>query len=166
MNLQSKTFYMKKYIPHILPVWLIIGFSFLVPAKVLSQTNQKENKMDTTSGVTTMPDGTSTYVSGITTGRAKALLGVVVGLISLVVGWRAKVRSAAGTGNGRTGAIVALLLGLIGIVLSIVHLIISAGAVFGSGSGKAGAIFALVLGLIGMTLGGLVLRSKRNKMEQ
>jgi Family of unknown function (DUF6223) len=149
---------MKKYIPYILSAWLIIGFSFLAMEKAFSQANQKGSGKDTS--VTATPNGTSPYVSGITPGRARALVGVVAGLISLVIGWRAKVRSAAGTGKGRTSAIVALVLGLIGIVLSVVHLSTSVGAVFGSGSGKAGAIFGLVLGLIGMTLGGLALRSR------
>src|SRR6266498_2847507 len=134
---------MKKYIAYILLAWLIIGFTFLVTEKVFSQSDQKENKKDTTSSITTMPDKNAAYVSGITTGRAKALVGVVAGLISLVIGWRAKARSAKDTGNVRTGAGVAVVLGLTGIILSIIHLATSVGAVFGSGSGKAGAIFAL-----------------------
>ena len=92
------------------------------------------------------------YVSGITNGRARALIAGAVGLICLIVGWRAKARSA------RTGALVSIVFGLIGIVLSIVHLSTSAGAVFGSGSGKAGAIVALILSLIGMTFAWLALK--------
>jgi len=102
---------------------------------------------------------------GITPGRARALVGVVVGLISLVVGGLALARSAGriGAGNGRAGAIVALALGLIGIVLSVVHLGNSPGG-FGTGGGRAGAIVALVLGLIGMNLGWLALaRSRRSR---
>jgi hypothetical protein len=102
---------------------------------------------------------------GITSGRARALVAVVVGLISLVVGGLALARSAGriGTGNGRAGAIVALVLGLIGMVLSVLHLAQSTGG-FGTGSGRAGAIVALVLGLIGMNLGGLALaRSRRSR---
>ena len=102
---------------------------------------------------------------GITTGRARAIVAAVVGLISLVVGGLALARSAGriGTGNGRAGAIVALLLGLIGMVLSVVHLGSSTGG-FGTGSGRAGAIVALVLGLVGMNLGGLALaRSRRSR---
>jgi len=133
---------MKRYIAYFLSAWLIIGFTFLAPEKALSQAGNKT-------------------VTGITPGRARALVGVAAGLISLIIGWRAKARSAEGTGNGRTGAIVALVLGLIGLVLSIVHLITSAGAVIGSGGGKAGAILGLLLGFIGMTLGGLALRQKK-----
>jgi Family of unknown function (DUF6223) len=102
-------------------------------------------------------------VIGITSGRARALVAVGVGLISLVVGGLALARSAGriGTGNGRAGAIVALVLGLIGMVLSVVHLGTSTGG-FGTGGGRAGAIVALVLGLIGMNLGGLArARSRR-----
>ncbi|HEY3040084.1 MAG TPA: DUF6223 family protein [Pyrinomonadaceae bacterium] len=106
--------------------------------------------------------------TGITAGRARALVGVVVALISLVIGGLALARSAGrvGTGNGRAGAIVALVLGLIGMVLSVVHLGTSTGG-FGTGSGRAGAIVALVLGLIGMNLGGLALaRSRRGRPAQ
>jgi Family of unknown function (DUF6223) len=152
---------MKKYIPYILSAWLIIGFSFLATEKAFSQANPKGNKMDTTSSVTAKPDGTSPYVTGITTGRATSLVGTAVGLISLIIGWRAKLRSKGGTGSGRTGAIVALVLGLISIVLSVVHLSTSYSAALGTGSGKAGAFVALLLGLIGMTLGGLTLRFRK-----
>ncbi|HEY2971644.1 MAG TPA: DUF6223 family protein [Pyrinomonadaceae bacterium] len=103
--------------------------------------------------------------TGITSGRAEALVAVVVGLISLVIGGLALARSAGriGTGSGRAGAIVALVLGLIGMFLSVVHLGRSTGG-FGTGSGRAGAIVALVLGLIGMNLGGLALaRSRRSR---
>jgi Family of unknown function (DUF6223) len=102
--------------------------------------------------------------SRITTGRAKALVAAVVGLISLIIGGLALARSAGriGTGNARAGAIAALVVGLIGMVLSVVHLGTSTGG-FGSGSGRAGAIVGLVLGLIGMNLGGLALaRSRRS----
>jgi hypothetical protein len=101
----------------------------------------------------------------ITSGRARALVGVVVGLMSVVIGGLALARSAGriGTGSGRVGAIVALVLGLVGIILSVMHLGTSTGG-FGTGSGRAGAIVALVLGLIGMNLGGLALiRSRRSR---
>jgi len=153
---------MKKCITYVLSACLIICLTYLVTEKTFSQSNSKENKTKTTDSITAKPDGTSPYVSGITGGRAKALVGGLIGLISLVIGGRAKVRSAsAGTGNRRTGAKLALALGLIAIVLSIVHLTTSAGAVFGSGSGKAGAIFGVVLGFIGMILGGMALRKNK-----
>jgi hypothetical protein len=98
----------------------------------------------------------------ITSGRARSLVGVAVGLISVVIGGLALMRSTRriGTGSGRVGAIVALVLGLIGMVLSVVHLGTSTGG-FGTGGGRAGAIVALVLGLIGMNLGGLALARSR-----
>ena len=92
----------------------------------------------------------------ITSGRARSLVGAVVGLISVVIGGLALAR------NWRAGAIVALALGLIGMILSVVHLSMFTGG-FGTGSGRAGAIVALVLSLIGMSLGGLALaRSHRS----
>ena len=99
---------------------------------------------------------------GITLGRARALVAVAVGLISLVVGGLARARSGRiGAGNGRAGTIVALVLGLIGMVLSVVHLGSSSTGGFGTGGGRAGAIVALAL--IGANLGGLALaRSRRS----
>lgn len=144
---------MKKYIRYISLAWLIAGFTFFVPGKVFSQTSQEGIKTEAADRVTTMNEESSTYVKGITSGRARALVGGVIGLASLIIGWRARVRSSA------TGAKLAIALGLIAIVLSIVHLSTVAGAVFGSGSGKAGAIVALLLAVTGTILGGLTLRS-------
>ena len=153
MNLQGKTF-MKKYVPFILSMCLIIGFSSLTALQVFSQS---------------APDGTSPAVTGITAGRARSLAGGVIALISLIIGWRANSINRSSPGNNgnntnkRTQAIIALSLGGIAIILSLVHLSTSAGAVLGSGSGKAGAFVALVLALIGMALGGLALRPKRER---
>jgi len=97
----------------------------------------------------------SAAVRGITSGRLGAIGALVVGLISVVIGWLAVARS------GRRGAIVALAVGLIGIVLSGLHLARATGAI-GTGSGRLGAIVALVMGLIGMVLGVSALaRSRR-----
>ena len=123
---------------------LIVGLVFLLSDNVFSQ-EQKEIS--------------TSYVSGMTAGRARALVGVAVGIISLVIGWRAKVRSARGS-NVRAAAIIAIVIGMVGIVLSLLHLNMAAGAVFGSGSGKAGAIFGLVPNLAGATLGALALKQK------
>jgi 5,10-methenyltetrahydromethanopterin hydrogenase len=153
---------MEKIISFILAASLVVAVCLLTTKKTFSQT-LKENKSDTTT-VTTKPDGGSpgTYVKGITAMRARSLVGVALGLASLIVGWRARKHAAARIGNrGRNVAIVAVLLGAIAFVISIIHLNITAGAVFGSGSGKAGGIFALLLNLIGMTLGGLSLRQKK-----
>jgi hypothetical protein len=101
----------------------------------------------------------SPQVGEITTGRARALVGAVVGLISLVIGGLALLRS-----TGRGVATVALVLGLLGIILSVVHLGTSTGG-FGTGSGRAGAIVALVLSLIGTSLGGLTLSRHRRTVS-
>jgi hypothetical protein len=100
-------------------------------------------------------------VSGITPGRAAALLPVVLGLISVVIGRLALARSAGRIGSRRLKAIAALMLALIGIVLSGRHLARATGDI-GTGSGRLGAIVALVLGMIGIVLGWLALiRSRR-----
>ena len=135
---------MKKYIPFILAVCIMFGF-FLLTQSAFTQTSQNT-------------DNTS-YVKGITAGRATAMAIGVLGLISLIVAWRAKLRFAKNS-NSRNGVVVAFVLSLLSIVLSVIHLVTSAGAVFGSGSGKAGAIVALVLGLIGAVLSGLTLQKK------
>lgn len=83
-----------------------------------------------------------------------------MGLISVVIGGLALVRSS---GNARAASILALVLGLISVILSLVHLSSSTG--FGTGGGRAGAIVALVLGLIGMILGGLALARSRPSMD-
>jgi hypothetical protein len=154
---------MGKVISFICSAGLVLAFCFLITQRTYSQTSQDAHKSDSTIVATNSDEGSShSYVKGITPMRARALLGVTLALTSLVVGWRARKRAAAGIGNrGRNGAIVALSLGAIAIVLSIIHLNIAAGAVFGSGSGKAGAIFALVLSLIGIALSILVLRQKK-----
>jgi hypothetical protein len=154
---------MEKIISFILSAGLVVAFCFLSTGKTFSQTVQDKPESDTTTVTAKSDDGSSpTYVKGITSMRARALVGVALGLISLIIGWKARKRANAGIGNkGRNGAIVAISLGAISIVLSIIHLNITAGAVFGSGSGKAGAIFALVLAVIGVTLSGLALRQKK-----
>jgi hypothetical protein len=154
---------MKNYILFTLSACLIVVFSLLQMEKAFSQNSGRADNQDSISGVTARPV-TSSYVTGITSGRAKSLIGSGAGLVSLVIGWRSKLRSNKGMLNSRTGPIMALLLGLISIVLSVIHLSNSYGAAFGSGSGKAGAIVGLLLGLIGMTLSGLALRRKQNKI--
>ena len=145
---------MKKFIKYLFSIFLIGGFTFVFFENAFPQTDQKEKTVMAS-------DTTPAYVSGITSGRAKSLIGGVLGLVCIIVGWRAKNRSASGAEKPRTEATLAIILGLIGILLSIVHLSTSAGAVFGSGSGKAGAIVAIVLSLIGITLAGLALRNER-----
>jgi hypothetical protein len=103
---------------------------------------------------------------GMTSGRAKSLVGVGIGIISVIIGGSALSRSSNRVGkSAQTKATVALVLGLIGIVLGLVHLSNNPGN-FGTGGGRAGAIVALVVGVTGMVLGGLALaRHKRNTNE-
>ena len=152
--------FMTHNIKGVLMICIIAASTFVMSHYALSQSNQKRN---TTAKKAEAKSGDATYVSGITPGRARSLIGGVVGLACLVLGWRAKNRSRSANSNIRTTAAVALILGSIGIVLSVVHLISTAGAVFGSGSGKAGAIVALGLSCVGMVLAALALSNeKRN----
>ena len=146
---------MRYFVPYILSACLTIGFSFSASEKAFSITDQEQQKDKTNDD----SEETSPYVKGITAGRAKSLVGGVLGLISLIIGWRAKAR-VSNSNSAKPMAVTALVLGLLAIVLSIVHLANVTGG-FGTGGGKAGAIVALVLGLIGGTLGGLTLRTKR-----
>ena len=136
---------MKKYIPFSLAICTMISF-FLLTQNAFTQTSQSTTN-------------TSTYVKGITSGRAKAMAIGVLGLISLVIAWRAKLRVSKNS-SSRNGVVVAFVLSLSSIILSVIHLMTSAGAVFGSGSGKAGALVALLFGLIGAVLSGLALQKK------
>jgi hypothetical protein len=145
---------MRKYISYFLSAWLIVAFTSLIPEQVFSQTTQQGIRTEAADSLTTMRVEDSTYVKGITGGRAISLVGTVMGLISLIFGWRAKVRSSLSA--AKTG----LAFGLISIVLGLVHLSTVAGAAFGSGSGKAGTIVALSLAMIGTILAGLTLRSR------
>jgi hypothetical protein len=90
----------------------------------------------------------------VTTGRARALLAVAAGLISVVSGGLALTRSGSviGTTKGRAMAAFAFCVGLIGIILSGLHLTTATGAI-GTGSGRLGAIVAMVLSLIGTIIG-------------
>lgn len=148
---------MTKSIKCLLLTCLIAGLTFWVPGRALSQADQESNVKTA---------GNATYVSGITAGRARALVGGFAGLVCLVLGWQAKRRSRAGSPNVRSGAFAALIIGSIGIVLSVIHLIATAGAVFGSGSGKAGAIVAILLNSIGIVLAVLALRKNKKWIAQ
>lgn len=132
----------KKIISFIIPAFLTILFLFAT-GKAFSQSNDSD-----------------AYVTGMTSARAKSLVAVAVGLVSLTIGWRVKSRSAVSTSASRSWSITALVLGLVALVLSAIHLANVNGG-FGAGGGKAGAIVALVLGLIGTCLSGMALRSKR-----
>jgi uncharacterized membrane protein len=99
--------------------------------------------------------------NGIGSGRLLPTMAAVAGLIGMVIGALALIRSRHAS-NRRAGAIVATVLGLISLVVGGLHTANSAGG-FGTGNGLAGAIVAIVLGLVGMVLGGLALaRSSRS----
>jgi hypothetical protein len=144
----------KKYSTFILSAILFFGLLFVETEKAFSQIDPPGNGSDTARN--------ASYVKGITDGRTRSLVADALGLASVIVGWRAMVRSnkTSTSEKRRTPAVVALVLGLLAIVLSVFHLTTSAGAVFGSGSGKAGAIIALLFGFIGSVLGSLVLKKR------
>jgi hypothetical protein len=99
-------------------------------------------------------------VYGITSGRLVSIVAGVVGLLSIIIGRIAMVRSTRRTSSSRFMGTAALVMGLIGIVVCVFHLATAKGNI-GTGSGRLGAIVALILGLIGTVLGGLALsRSK------
>jgi uncharacterized membrane protein len=101
------------------------------------------------------------FLQIITTGRLWSIVAGVVGLIGVVIGRLALIRSTHNIGSARRMGIVALGLGSIGVVLSVFHLASTTGG-FGTGKGRAGAIVALIIGLIGTVLGWLALaRSRR-----
>lgn len=127
---------------YILSACLIIGLTFVATENAFSQTSSYD---------------TSTTVTGITAGRARSIVTGVVGLISLIIGWRAKARP---TGTGRSAVITALVLGVICVIFSIVQLSTTTGG-FGTGGGKAGAIVAFALGMTGIILSGMALRTKK-----
>ncbi|WP_207515661.1 DUF6223 family protein [Longitalea luteola] len=95
-------------------------------------------------------------VSGITPGRAAALLPAVMGLISVVFGCMALARVKRNSPSGRAMAIAAIILALMGIVFSGLHLARATGAI-GTGSGRLGAIVALLFSLIGVVISWLAL---------
>lgn len=100
-------------------------------------------------------------VKGLTPGRVAALVPVLLGLTSIIVGWVALARAR---GARRLNTIVALAAAALSIILGIAHLVRTTGE-FGAGSGKLGAIVALVLGAIGIILGGKAL-TRSQRMEK
>jgi hypothetical protein len=100
-------------------------------------------------------------VYGITSGRAAALIPAALGLISIILGRFALIRSAYPTGSARLKTMAALVLALTCIIFSVLHLARATGAI-GTGSGRLGAIVALIFGMIGVILSGMALaRSRR-----
>ena len=96
----------------------------------------------------------------IGSGRLLPTAAAAIGLLGIVVGSAALIRS--GGGKGRGSACFALATGSISAVVGGLHAANAAGG-FGTGNGLAGAIVAITLGLLGLGLGGLALvRSRRS----
>jgi len=89
-------------------------------------------------------------------GRTGANLALGVGLLGVVIGWRALARSSGRSGRARTGGMSAVAVGAVGTVLAVLHLATSSGGP-GTGNGLVGAVIAVPLGLGGVLLGGRAL---------
>ena len=103
-------------------------------------------------------------VSGMTPGRAAALLPVVLGLFSVIIGWKT-LRSRSIRVTRPPGAIITLGSATLSVILSGLHLFRTAGSAIGTGSGRLGAIVALVSGVIGLVLGALALARAKRKVS-
>lgn len=99
----------------------------------------------------------TSYVRGLTPGRARALVGVALAIASIVISRRAKNRPA-----DRRSAVVATVLGSIAVIINVLHLFNTSGG-FGTGGGMAGAIVGFALAITGLTIGSRALmRSQKN----
>ena len=94
----------------------------------------------------------------ITAGRALSLAGLAVGLVSVILGWRALARATGG--QRRSRGLAALIVGCLGVAMTGWHLATMTGAI-GTGSGKLGGFVALAVGLIGSALGGVAVGRAR-----
>jgi hypothetical protein len=104
----------------------------------------------------------SSGAGGIGSGRLLPSIAGIAGLIGVIIGRRALIRSRSAA-NERTRALVAAVLGLISLLIGVLHAANSAGG-FGTGNGLAGAVVAIALGLIGILLGGLALARTRRAL--
>jgi O-antigen ligase len=146
---------MKRSFSSVLSICVIFSVSlFAIDSVCAMAARQQANE-----SVEGKSEGTYTYVSGITSARAKSLIGAVIGLSSVIIGWRLKARAKAKQNGSSVWPIAGLVLGFVAIILSIIHLTGTKGG-FGTGGGKAGAIVAIVLGISGAVLSAIPLRSK------
>jgi uncharacterized membrane protein len=99
------------------------------------------------------------FLQIITIGRLTSIVTGLIGLVSVIIGRQALIRSSRPE-SSRPKAIFALVMGLFSVVAGVLHLILSNGA-FGTGSGKLGAIVAIVIGLTGSCFGWLALNRSR-----
>lgn len=139
-----------------LSVFLTIVFVIFAMEISLSQTERGHS----TRAGSNEGEATASYVTGLTSARARSLVGTVLALVSVVIGWRVKRRSVVSPGGQRSWAITALVMGVIAVALSLLHLLNTSGG-FGTGGGKAGAIVGLALGLVGSAISWRALRIKR-----
>ena len=111
---------------------------------------------------THLSESAATTIQGPTTRRLWATTASVLGLISVVIGGLAMVRSASFGTAARLGMILALAAGLVAVINGALVLAVANGGL-GSGNGVVGGAVALVLGLIGMITGGLALSRSRRR---
>lgn len=107
---------------------------------------------------------TDLFIMGITAGRLWSIAAGVLGLISVVIGWIALVRSSRGRNSAKSMSIISLVLALTGIILSAYHLARTTGG-FGTGKGRAGAIVAILIGVVGACLAGLASKKKKHILK-
>jgi hypothetical protein len=146
---------MQKLISFLLPVFLSIVLVGAAPDKVFSQTRQHQT-------ADTVNSKEAPYVRGITPARAKSLVGGILGLASVIIGWRVKSRKATATRGGRLWCFASLTLGILAMLLGALHLSTVTGG-FGTGGGKAGAIVAIALGFVGAGISGMALGFNKNR---
>jgi hypothetical protein len=97
----------------------------------------------------------------LTTGRFWGTAAALLGLVGVVLGARALIRSRRRVGNGgRNEATVTLLAGLIAMAGGALNLLVADGGP-GTGNGVVGGALALLFGLFAVVLAGLVARSRR-----
>lgn len=147
---------MRIYTSFKLSICLMILLLGLSTSVVFSQSDEGEN----TEAATMAGEESPGYVKGITSARARSLVGGVFGLVSVIIGWRVKSSNSAGRNTSRGWTIAGLALGSIAVVWSINHLAGNTGS-FGTGGGKAGAIVAFALGIIGAGLSALSLMRRK-----
>jgi hypothetical protein len=110
---------------------------------------------------------TAAGATGLGAGRLVPSVAALVGLVGVVLGGLALVRSARriGTRTVRRGAVAAGVAGLTSLVVGGLHAANAAGGI-GTGSGLAGAIVAIGLGVVSMVLGGLALARFRRAADR
>jgi hypothetical protein len=107
--------------------------------------------------VSVQPEAVSVY--SLSPGRIGASTAVVLGLIGVIAGGMALVRSAH-PGDARRKGIAALVLATVALAVGGLVVVTAKGGV-GTGGGFGGGVVAVIVGLIGSILGGLALARSR-----